>query len=141
MGLAQIGEFSFIIATLGLTLEVTSAFLYPIAVAVSVITTLITPYLIRGDRRHGRLHRSLGAAAADAGALRLHGVDRLVRAGHARSPLVLLVRRMGWQLVINLLLTVGVFALGAWIADWDVRRICRGHACAGSACRRWSGSG
>lgn len=47
MGLAQIGEFSFIIAALGLSLRVTSDFLYPIAVAVSVITTLLTPYLIR----------------------------------------------------------------------------------------------
>jgi len=45
--LAQIGEFSFIIATLGTTLKVTSDFLYPIAVAVSVITTFTTPYLIR----------------------------------------------------------------------------------------------
>lgn len=47
MGLAQIGEFSFIIAGLGLTLNVTSSFIYPIAVAVSVITTFLTPYLIR----------------------------------------------------------------------------------------------
>lgn len=47
MGLAQIGEFSFIIASLGLTLKVTSSFLYPIAVAVSVLTTLFTPYLIK----------------------------------------------------------------------------------------------
>ena len=47
MSLAQIGEFSFIIATLGLTLNVTSDFLYPIAVAVSAITTFTTPYLIR----------------------------------------------------------------------------------------------
>jgi CPA2 family monovalent cation:H+ antiporter-2 len=47
MGLAQIGEFSFIIASLGLTLNVTSGFLYPIAVAVSAVTTLVTPYLIR----------------------------------------------------------------------------------------------
>ncbi len=47
MGLAQIGEFSFIIAALGLSLKVTSDFLYPIAVAVSVVTTLLTPYLIR----------------------------------------------------------------------------------------------
>jgi CPA2 family monovalent cation:H+ antiporter-2 len=45
--LAQIGEFSFIIATLGLSLKVTSDFLYPIAVAVSAITTFTTPYLIR----------------------------------------------------------------------------------------------
>src|SRR5262245_42065748 len=49
MGLAQIGEFSFIIASLGLTLGVTSGFLYPIAVAVSAITTLLTPYLIRSS--------------------------------------------------------------------------------------------
>jgi CPA2 family monovalent cation:H+ antiporter-2 len=49
MGKAQIGEFSFIIASLGLTLNVTSDFLYPIVVAVSVITTLFTPYLIKGS--------------------------------------------------------------------------------------------
>jgi monovalent cation:H+ antiporter-2, CPA2 family len=47
MGLSQIGEFSFIIASLGVTLKVTSDFLYPIAVAVSAITTLLTPYLIK----------------------------------------------------------------------------------------------
>ncbi|HWT71366.1 MAG TPA: cation:proton antiporter, partial [Oxalicibacterium sp.] len=47
MGLSQIGEFSFIIASLGLTLGVTSKFLYPIVVAVSAITTLLTPYLIK----------------------------------------------------------------------------------------------
>jgi CPA2 family monovalent cation:H+ antiporter-2 len=47
MSLAQIGEFSFIIATLGLTLHVTSQYLFPIAVGVSVITTFTTPYMIR----------------------------------------------------------------------------------------------
>jgi CPA2 family monovalent cation:H+ antiporter-2 len=47
MSLAQIGEFSFIIATLGLTLKVTSSFLYPIAVGVSVLTAFCSPYLIR----------------------------------------------------------------------------------------------
>lgn len=49
MSLAQIGEFSFIIATLGLTLKVTSDFLYPVAVAVSAITTFTTPYLIKAS--------------------------------------------------------------------------------------------
>ncbi len=49
MSLAQIGEFSFIIATLGMTLGVTSDFLYPIAVAVSAITTFTTPYLIKNS--------------------------------------------------------------------------------------------
>lgn len=47
MSLSQIGEFSFIIATLGLNLNVTSNFLYPVAVAVSVLTTFTTPYMIR----------------------------------------------------------------------------------------------
>ncbi|MCD8092362.1 MAG: cation:proton antiporter [Bacteroides sp.] len=45
--LTQIGEFAFIIASLGVSLHVTSHFLYPIVVAVSVITTFITPYMIR----------------------------------------------------------------------------------------------
>ncbi len=49
MSMAQIGEFSFIIAALGLSLKVTSGFLYPIAVSVSVLTTLTTPYLIRAS--------------------------------------------------------------------------------------------
>ena len=45
--LTQIGEFAFIIAALGVSLNVTSSFLYPIVVAVSVITTFLTPYMIR----------------------------------------------------------------------------------------------
>ena len=45
--LTQIGEFAFILATLGTSLHVTSDFLYPIVVAVSVFTTFTTPYLIR----------------------------------------------------------------------------------------------
>ncbi|HIU63569.1 MAG TPA: cation:proton antiporter [Candidatus Avacidaminococcus intestinavium] len=45
--LAQIGEFSFIIASLGMSLGVLSDFIYPIIVAVSVITTFTTPYFIK----------------------------------------------------------------------------------------------
>ncbi len=45
--LTQIGEFAFIIASLGVSLKVTSEFLYPVVVAVSVITTFLTPYMIR----------------------------------------------------------------------------------------------
>ena len=47
MSMSQIGEFSFIIANLGLALKVTSDFLYPIAVGVSVITTFTTPYMMK----------------------------------------------------------------------------------------------
>ncbi|MCM1028987.1 MAG: cation:proton antiporter [Pseudoflavonifractor sp.] len=47
LSLTQIGEFSFIIATLGMSLGVLDADLYPIIVAVSVLTTFTTPYFIR----------------------------------------------------------------------------------------------
>lgn len=45
--MAQIGEFAFIIASLGLSLRVISDFLYPVVVAVSVITTFLTPYMMK----------------------------------------------------------------------------------------------
>lgn len=47
MSLSQIGEFSFIIATLGMSLKVTSSFLYPIVVAVSAVTTFTTPFMVK----------------------------------------------------------------------------------------------
>lgn len=46
--MAQIGEFAFIIASLGMSLHVIAPYLYPVVVAVSVITTFLTPYMIRG---------------------------------------------------------------------------------------------
>jgi len=49
MSLAQIGEFSFIIAALGIALKATGDFLYPVAVTVSAVTTLSTPWLIRAS--------------------------------------------------------------------------------------------
>lgn len=49
MSMAQIGEFSFIIALLGASLKVTNAFLYPIAVAASALTTFTTPFLIKSS--------------------------------------------------------------------------------------------
>lgn len=59
--LAQIGEFAFIIAALGVSLKVTSPYLYPIVVAVSIITTFLTPYMIRlADPAYGLLSRRFG---------------------------------------------------------------------------------
>lgn len=49
MSMAQIGEFAFIVATLGLSLGVISEFLFPVAVGVSAITTFTTPYLIKSS--------------------------------------------------------------------------------------------
>ena len=58
--MAQIGEFAFIIASLGLSLGVIGNFLYPVVVAVSVITTFLTPYMIQAaDSAYGFLERKL----------------------------------------------------------------------------------
>ena len=58
--LSQIGEFAFIIATLGMSLGVIDKFLYPIVVAVSVITTFLTPYCIRlSEPAYGWIERHL----------------------------------------------------------------------------------
>ncbi|HEX7507951.1 MAG TPA: TrkA C-terminal domain-containing protein, partial [Polyangia bacterium] len=48
-GLAQIGEFSFIIAGLGTTTGALRSFLFPVAIAVSAVTALLTPFLIRSS--------------------------------------------------------------------------------------------
>ena len=58
--LAQIGEFAFIIASLGVSLGVTGKFLYPVVVAVSIITTFFTPYMIKAaEPAYGFLERVL----------------------------------------------------------------------------------
>lgn len=120
MGLAQIGEFSFIIASLGLSLKVTSGFLYPIAVAVSALTTLLTPYLIRGSDGTVRLmekvmpaglRRTLDAYTTWVGKLS-------PSSGGQKTPAVFL-RRWGWQIALNLLLIAAVF-IGAVFAKDQV---------------------
>ena len=61
--LTQVGEFAFIIASLGLTLGVTDSTLYPVIVAVSVLTTFLTPYMIRAaDPAYRRVERRLPLA-------------------------------------------------------------------------------
>lgn len=51
--LAQVGEFSFIIATLGISLGAISEFIYPIIVSVCVLTTFTTPYMIKASDKVG----------------------------------------------------------------------------------------
>ncbi len=115
MGLAQIGEFSFIIAALGLSLNVTSKFLYPIAVAVSAITTLLTPYLIKSaDGMVNRFDRVAPRSVVNALNLYTNWVGRLGQ----RSPgmVTKLIRRWTAQMALNAALIAAVFigAAFAW---------------------------
>jgi CPA2 family monovalent cation:H+ antiporter-2 len=123
MGLAQIGEFSFIIASLGLTLKVTSEFLYPIAVAVSAITTLLTPYLIKASD-------PLSLKAASALPKRLTGWFarypawlRLMRRSGDTAALGGIIGRILLQVLINCALIAAVFVAGAYIVGEAGSRI------------------
>jgi CPA2 family monovalent cation:H+ antiporter-2 len=122
MGLAQIGEFSFIIASLGVTLQVTSAFLYPIAVAVSAITTLLTPYLIRSaDGVVGWFDRTAPTPLVDSLNTYTRWVGQLGGQKHTNLAVKLIWRWCG-QMSLNAVLTAGVFIAAAFVAhrppDW-----------------------
>ncbi|MCM2352364.1 MAG: cation:proton antiporter [Pseudobdellovibrio sp.] len=110
MSLAQIGEFSFIIATLGLTLKVTSDFLYPIAVSVSAITTFATPYLIRNsDRLQNFLHHKLPENFF----ARVEKYQTAFVAEQSEVGLVkILWRAYGWKTLLNGVLVLAIVSVG-----------------------------
>ena len=115
MGLAQIGEFSFIIASLGLQLKVTSEFLYPIAVAVSAVTTLLTPYLMKGsDGLVGWFDRVAPRPLVNSLGLYTQWVGQL---GNRRqsSLATKLIRRWVWQMALNAALVAAVFIAAAFV--------------------------
>lgn len=126
MGLSQIGEFSFIIAALGMTLQVTSDFLYPVAVAVSAITTLLTPYLIRAA---DPLSQKLGnvVPARLARVLSLYGEWlRNIQPQGESAMLAAMIRRILLQVGVNLALVIAIFfsggyfagRIGNWLSEW-----------------------
>lgn len=117
MSLAQIGEFSFIIASLGVTLKVTSSFLYPIAVAVSAVTTLLTPYLIRAaDGSVDRLRRSAPKPVVETLKLYTSWIGQI---GAQRTNN--LARNLMWkwslQMGLNAALIAAVFVAGAFVGN------------------------
>jgi K+:H+ antiporter len=108
LSLAQIGEFSFIIAALGLSLQATGEFLYPVAVSVSALTTLSTPWLIRASEPAAtwvdrRLPRPLQTFAALYGSW-LDGLRSAPRADTAMTG----VRRMLRLLVLDAAVIAGL---------------------------------
>ncbi|MES3711811.1 cation:proton antiporter [Pseudomonas putida] len=126
MGLSQIGEFSFIIAALGMTLQVTSDFLYPVAVAVSAITTLLTPYLIRAA---DPLSQKLGNVVPSrlARVLSLYGEWlRNIQPQGESAMLAAMIRRILLQVGVNLALVIAIFfsggyfagRIGNWLSEW-----------------------
>ncbi|MBN3855604.1 MULTISPECIES: cation:proton antiporter [unclassified Paraburkholderia] len=138
MTVSQIGEFSFIIASLGLTLKVTSGFLYPIAVTVSAITTLTTPYLIRvADPLSQRLARAMPPSVSNVFGMYSQWLRCLMpRSQEAGGPtLFSLTRRIVLQIAVNLALVSAIFigmSYGAryaaplianWVPDERIQRV------------------
>jgi monovalent cation:H+ antiporter-2, CPA2 family len=117
MSLAQIGEFSFIIAALGLSLKVTSDFLYPIAVTVSVLTTLLTPYLIKSaDGLVTWFDRAAPKKFVNYLGLYTEWMGNWQKSSHpgmARK----LIRRWTWQMSLNLVLASGIFIAASYIGQ------------------------
>ncbi|MDP5008142.1 MAG: cation:proton antiporter, partial [Glaciimonas sp.] len=117
MGLAQIGEFSFIIAALGLSLKVTSDFLYPTVVAVSVITTLLTPYLIRlADPLSMKLANTMPRKLTSVFGMYTTWLENLQPQGD-RAEISKFIRRILLQVIVNLALVAGIFIAGGYFAD------------------------
>jgi len=119
MGLSQIGEFSFIIAALGMTLGVTSDFLYPIVVAVSGITTLTTPYQIRAADPISQKITSMVPASV-ARVFGMYGEWLRSISPNANSQNILLmenVRKITLQIGINIALVIAIFLAFAWFSN------------------------
>jgi K+:H+ antiporter len=109
MSLAQIGEFSFIIAALGTSLRVTGEFLYPIVVCVSSITTFLTPYLIRwSDPLAEALHRTAPGNLIAPIELYITHIRRLGESTEAPVG-ARLFRRLALRLLMNVALITAVF--------------------------------
>ena len=107
--MAQIGEFAFIIASLGLSLRVISDFLYPVVVAVSVITTFLTPYMMKAaipcyEIMERRLPRKWIRRLDHMGAI--HHTTQ-TEDNHWRA----LLKAMAWNVVIYSILSVAVVAI------------------------------
>lgn len=107
---AQIGEFSFIIAGLGESLNVTSKFLYPIAVGVSAITTFSTPYAMRSaDTVYLWLDRTLPLRWKQ----QLTRYEAAMRSISLTGKWALLLRSYLMRLVSNGIIVVGIFTLSS----------------------------
>ncbi len=134
MGLSQIGEFSFIIASLGVTLKVTGDFIYPITVAVSAVTTLLTPYLIKfSDPFSSKLANTIPESIARVFTFYTVWLQN-IRPQEKSSDLRKMIRRIVLQIILNFTFVITIFLVltyfaeayfsffSKWISDYQIQR-------------------
>lgn len=110
MSMAQIGEFAFIVATLGLSLGVISDFLFPIAVGASAITTFTTPYLIKGS---DGLYQLIERMLPDSWLKRLNRYSTGAQSIQSESEWRTVLNSYLNIIVTNAIVLIGVFLLVA----------------------------
>lgn len=115
LGMAQIGEFSFVIATLGLSLGVISPFIYPIAVAVSVLCMAASPYLTRSAGGLANGLRRVTPRSVQLLASSYSGWLENLKPVNENAAIAAIFRRLLWHIAINILLVVTLFMIGAYV--------------------------
>lgn len=120
MGLAQIGEFSFIIAALGIALGVTGQSLYSIAVAASIVTTLLTPYLIKySDGVAKVIAKFIPNRIAAVSHVYIDWIKNL-RPEDSEASVMRQVKSDVLFIAINLIIVVAVFLAGIYLAQAEL---------------------
>ena len=120
----QIGEFSFIIASLGLSYGVIDEFLYPIIVSVSIITTFITPYAIKASLP---TYRWLNGHFPEKWLNHLESNDRGIKVKSGKKvSMASFVGRQVKHIIINVAIVIAVLFICFWIGSEVVMKYVQG---------------
>jgi len=115
LSMAQIGEFSFVIATLGLSLGAISEFIYPIAVAAALICMVSSPYLVRSADLLTSAGRRLFPRSLR---LLVNSYSRWLenlRPVAENAAIAAMFRRLLWHIAVNVMVIVTLFMIGAYV--------------------------
>jgi CPA2 family monovalent cation:H+ antiporter-2 len=115
LSMAQIGEFSFVIATLGLSLGAVSDFIYPIAVASALICMVSSPYLMRSADAVVNAGRKLLPRSLQMVITSYSGWLENLRPVEENAAIAAMFRRLLWHIAVNVVLVVTLFTMGAYV--------------------------
>ncbi|GLQ87086.1 cation:proton antiporter [Dyella flagellata] len=128
--MAQIGEFSFVIATLGLTLHAVDDFIYPTAVATALICMVTSPYLLRCADLLANAGKRVLPRPLQLVITSYSGWLENLRPVDENAVLAHMFRRLLWHIAVNIALVVTLFVIGAyvnahnaaWFEHWGLDR-------------------